>query len=110
MMPSGTMMISMRSTRSRADTQRHKLYIGHKHSKEAGRDRKECITSDLPHHATWEPIGNMNDNCRELVAKARALFAWRRPGQGPAPGRGTIWASYLFPPHSYPKRPHHNML
>lgn len=29
--------------------------------------------------ATWEPLGHMNDNCRELVAKARALFAWRKP-------------------------------
>lgn len=29
--------------------------------------------------ATWEPLGHMNENCRELVAKARALFAWRRP-------------------------------
>lgn len=29
--------------------------------------------------ATWEPLAHMNDNCRELIAKARALFAWRRP-------------------------------
>lgn len=29
--------------------------------------------------ATWEPLEHMNDNCRELIAKARALFAWRRP-------------------------------
>lgn len=29
--------------------------------------------------ATWEPFQHMNDNCRELVAKARALYAWRRP-------------------------------
>jgi len=28
--------------------------------------------------ATWEPLEHMNDNCRELIAKARALFAWRR--------------------------------
>jgi len=42
----------------------------------------------FPHEeATWEPIGNMNDNCRELVAKARALFAWRRP-PGAASVRG----------------------
>jgi len=33
-----------------------------------------------PSEATWEPIEHMNDNCRELIAKARALFAWRRPG------------------------------
>jgi len=29
---------------------------------------------------TWEPLRHMNENCRELIAKARALFAWRRPG------------------------------
>mmetsp|Transcript_88154 Transcript_88154/g.273136 ORF Transcript_88154/g.273136 Transcript_88154/m.273136 type:complete len:600 (-) Transcript_88154:135-1934(-) len=29
--------------------------------------------------ATWEPLAHMNDNCRELIAKARAFFAWRRP-------------------------------
>lgn len=31
--------------------------------------------------ATWEPLSHMNDNCRELVMKARALFAWRKPMQ-----------------------------
>eukprot|EP00434_Breviolum_minutum_P024013 symbB.v1.2.021190.t1/scaffold1779.1/size154953/18 len=32
--------------------------------------------------STWEPLAHMNDNCRELIAKARALFAWRRAGLG----------------------------
>jgi len=31
--------------------------------------------------ATWEPLQHMNDNCKELIAKARALFAWRKPSQ-----------------------------
>lgn len=38
--------------------------------------------------ATWEPLRHMNENCREIVAKARALFAWRKPthqGAGPTP-------------------------
>jgi len=29
--------------------------------------------------ATWEPLAHMNDNCKELIVKARALFAWRKP-------------------------------
>mmetsp|Transcript_56302 Transcript_56302/g.134207 ORF Transcript_56302/g.134207 Transcript_56302/m.134207 type:complete len:623 (+) Transcript_56302:46-1914(+) len=29
--------------------------------------------------ATWEPANHMNENCRELIVKARALFAWRKP-------------------------------
>jgi len=29
--------------------------------------------------ATWEPLAHMNDNCKELIMKARALFAWRKP-------------------------------
>jgi len=29
--------------------------------------------------ATWEPLAHMNEDCRELIAKARALFAWNRP-------------------------------
>eukprot|EP00435_Cladocopium_sp_Y103_P032119 s1982_g8.t1 len=32
--------------------------------------------------STWEPLAHMNDNCKELIAKARALFAWRRAGLG----------------------------
>lgn len=28
--------------------------------------------------ATWEPLEHMNDNCKELIMKARALFAWRK--------------------------------
>eukprot|EP00930_Biecheleria_cincta_P085111 TRINITY_DN74533_c0_g1_i1.p1 TRINITY_DN74533_c0_g1~~TRINITY_DN74533_c0_g1_i1.p1 ORF type:complete len:683 (+),score=135.44 TRINITY_DN74533_c0_g1_i1:63-2111(+) len=45
--------------------------------------------------ATWEPFAHMNDNCRELVAKARALFAWRRPpaGSGDLPAAGEIAVS-----------------
>lgn len=45
--------------------------------------------------ATWEPFAHMNDNCRELVAKARALFAWRRPpaGSGDLPVAGEIAVS-----------------
>ena len=26
--------------------------------------------------ATWEPLGHMNDNCRELVAKAHTLLTY----------------------------------
>merc|ERR1719410_277568 len=39
-----------------------------------------------PSQATWEPLAHMNDNCRELIAKARALFAWRRPSAAPTSG------------------------
>eukprot|EP00931_Biecheleriopsis_adriatica_P101413 TRINITY_DN7655_c1_g2_i2.p1 TRINITY_DN7655_c1_g2~~TRINITY_DN7655_c1_g2_i2.p1 ORF type:complete len:680 (-),score=112.44 TRINITY_DN7655_c1_g2_i2:84-2075(-) len=42
--------------------------------------------------ATWEPLAHMNDNCRELVAKARALFAWRRLPTG-SPGSAEQLAS-----------------
>lgn len=28
--------------------------------------------------ATWEPLAHLNESCRELIAKARALFVWRR--------------------------------
>eukprot|EP00439_Symbiodinium_sp_Y106_P067111 s285_g11.t1 len=30
--------------------------------------------------STWEPLAHMNDNCRELIAKARALFSFRCSG------------------------------
>jgi hypothetical protein len=33
--------------------------------------------------ATWEPLQHMNDNCKELIMKARALFAWRKPSANP---------------------------
>lgn len=39
--------------------------------------------------ATWEPAAHMNENCKELIMKARALFAWRKPQapmQPQAPG------------------------
>jgi len=29
--------------------------------------------------STWEPLEHMNENCLELIAKARAHFAWQRP-------------------------------
>merc|ERR1719265_468178 len=28
--------------------------------------------------ATWEPLEHLNENCTELIAKARAVFAWRK--------------------------------
>eukprot|EP00928_Gymnodinium_smaydae_P022926 TRINITY_DN19108_c0_g3_i1.p1 TRINITY_DN19108_c0_g3~~TRINITY_DN19108_c0_g3_i1.p1 ORF type:complete len:618 (+),score=107.33 TRINITY_DN19108_c0_g3_i1:101-1954(+) len=34
--------------------------------------------------ATWEPLEHMNENCKELIAKARALFAFRKPAAGQA--------------------------
>jgi len=31
-----------------------------------------------PEEGTWEPLAHLNDNCKELIMKARALFAWRK--------------------------------
>ncbi|CAJ1379325.1 unnamed protein product [Effrenium voratum] len=48
--------------------------------------------------STWEPLAHMNDNCRELIAKARALFAYRRRGpNGDASGAGEVAVSSASP-------------
>ncbi|CAK9026216.1 unnamed protein product [Durusdinium trenchii] len=50
--------------------------------------------------STWEPLAHMNDNCRELIAKARALFAWRPNGDQSSSGEVVVSSSGHVPANS----------
>lgn len=60
--------------------------------------------------ATWEPLAHMNENCRELIARARAYFAFRpldnvAPSTEPKPAAALPQAP-VSPPHDEPANPY----